>query len=330
MNSFSYGQWNPNGDNTTSGNIRATNPNNTAASNSLSWYNNIARLRVGGVGIGASNGFDFQGPGDTSLFRIMGNGNIGIGTTSPGTWKLNVKGHVNIGGDGNYRLRTRHVDGKSSTSDVIDDLYLNYNSGKNVYVGYGDNAHSNFYVFGRIRNGGADFQLGVHDGRDQGTKTSNRALVHYINDELHLNYDSDFEGGTFIGGPKVIMDNVGIGTRNPDPNYKLSVNGKVRAKEIVVEANWADYVFQENYQLPTLEEVAIFIKENYHLPDVPSQQEIEKEGVAVGDMQRIHMQKIEELTLYILQQEKRIKELEVQNAKIEALEQKLELLLERK
>ncbi|MCK8524364.1 hypothetical protein M0D21_22490 [Aquimarina sp. D1M17] len=306
---------------TANGFITALNPNNKFASVSLSWLNDIARIRVGGINDGATNGFQIQGPGDQNLFRIMGNGNIGIGTSNPGNWKLSVAGNVNIGGNGNSRLRTRHIDGKSSTSDAVDHLYLNYDIGKNVLIGYGGSKpKSNLLVYGYIRNGAADFQLGTHDGRDQGTKTGNRALVHNTSDRLHLNYAGDFEGGTYIDGPKTIFTSgiVGIGTTNPSINYKLSVNGKVRAKEIVVEAGWADYVFEDTYNLPTLEEVEKHIQEKGHLINIPSAKEVEQNGIAIGKINSKLLEKIEELTLYTIAQEKKIK---LQEERLQKLEE---------
>lgn len=104
--------------------------------------------------------------------------------------------------------------------------------------------------------------------------------------------------------------NVGIGTT--DPTYKLSVNGNIRSKEVVVESGWADYVFGEKYQLKPLSEVEKFIQENKHLPNIPSAAEIEKNGLALGEVQKKMMEKIEELTLYIIEQEKKLEELRIQ------------------
>ena len=77
--------------------------------------------------------------------------------------------------------------------------------------------------------------------------------------------------------------------------------------------NWPDYVFEEDYTLRPLSEVEAFIAANNHLPDVPSQTEIETNGAELGEMNRILLQKIEELTLYIIEQDKRIQELENKN-----------------
>lgn len=95
--------------------------------------------------------------------------------------------------------------------------------------------------------------------------------------------------------------NVGIGTSNiSSTDFKLYVNGNVRAKKLVVETGWSDYVFEPDYQLRSLTEVKEFIAQNKHLPGVPSAAEVEANGVDVGDMHRLLLEKVEELTLYIL------------------------------
>lgn len=100
------------------------------------------------------------------------------------------------------------------------------------------------------------------------------------------------------------VGNVGIGTE-AQANYKLAVNGKIHAKEVKVDLDgWADYVFTEDYRLPTLEEVERHIREKGHLVNVPSAAEVEKNGIELGQMDRMLLEKIEELTLYILQQDK--------------------------
>lgn len=94
---------------------------------------------------------------------------------------------------------------------------------------------------------------------------------------------------------------VGIGTADPDTSYKLSVNGKVRAKEIKVEAAWSDFVFAEGYELMSLASLEKFIKRNRRLPDIPSEAEVSENGVAIGEMHSKLLQKIEELTLYVIE-----------------------------
>ena len=103
--------------------------------------------------------------------------------------------------------------------------------------------------------------------------------------------------------------NVGIGTDTP--KERLSVNGTIRAKEIKVEvSDWPDYVFHHDYSLPLLTDVEKFIHEHKHLPDFPSAVIAEEEGVNLGQMNKLLLKQIEELTLHLIQMEKRLKELE--------------------
>ncbi|MGJ1421064.1 hypothetical protein ACR79T_15700 [Sphingobacterium spiritivorum] len=100
--------------------------------------------------------------------------------------------------------------------------------------------------------------------------------------------------------------NVGIGTE--DPTERLSVNGNIRAKEIKVEtANWPDYVFAEDYPLTPLPEIEAFIKANKHLPDIPWAQKITEDGLSVGEMNKLLIEKVEELTLHLIEKDKKIK-----------------------
>lgn len=107
----------------------------------------------------------------------------------------------------------------------------------------------------------------------------------------------------------VFYTNVGIGTH---PNYELDVAGTIRANEIIVNTTGADFVFADDYQLRPLSEVKTFIQENKHLPEIKSAQEMQENGVGINELQTQLLQKIEELTLYILQQEERIKALEAE------------------
>jgi hypothetical protein len=100
--------------------------------------------------------------------------------------------------------------------------------------------------------------------------------------------------------------------------YLLGVTGKMIAEDITVklQANWPDFVFAKDYQLRPLSELETYIKANQHLPGIPSECELrEKDGIAVSDMLTKQMQKIEELTLYIIELNKKVSELEAANAK---------------
>jgi len=111
--------------------------------------------------------------------------------------------------------------------------------------------------------------------------------------------------------------NVGIGTSKP--KNKLDVKGTVHAQEVKVDMdwNWPDFVFKKEYNLPTLKEVEEHIVEKGHLENIPSEEEILKNGINLGEMDSKLLQKIEELTLYIIEQNKKIS---VQEDKIKELE----------
>jgi hypothetical protein len=97
--------------------------------------------------------------------------------------------------------------------------------------------------------------------------------------------------------------NVGVGTINP--SEKLSVNGNIRAKKVIVsQTGWADYVFDSTYRLRPLDEVDNFIRSNKHLPEIISAAEAEQNGIDIGQNQVLLLKKIEELTLYIIAQDK--------------------------
>ncbi|RZJ76953.1 MAG: hypothetical protein EOO45_00280 [Flavobacterium sp.] len=119
----------------------------------------------------------------------------------------------------------------------------------------------------------------------------------------YLNPLLSIEGGS---GKTYIKGNVGIGTLNP--LEKLSVKGKIRAQEVKVDMNgWADFVFTDHYKLLSLDSLANYIQMNKHLPGIPSTAEVLQNGIALGEMNKNLLQKVEELSLYAIEQNKIIK-----------------------
>ncbi len=202
----------------------------------------------------------------------------------------------------------------ASYTEFLKDIRLNANI---TAVG-----SRNIYGFNRIQtpNGGwMDIQLAgsgstfkIHDNTNGGNWVKWTAGASYTE---------------FLKDVVISSGNLGIGTINPG-SWKLAVNGEIRAKEIKVETGWSDFVFYDNYKLPTLLEVENHIKIKGHLKDIPSAKEVEENGIYLGEMDSKLLQKIEELTLYTIQQEKKIKKQADKIEKLELLNKKfLELQL---
>jgi len=118
---------------------------------------------------------------------------------------------------------------------------------------------------------------------------------------------------TFSANLISMSDRVKIGGTFLPAGYSLSVNGKIAAEEVLVQlsGNWPDYVFKESYDLMPLDRLESYIHDNNHLPGVPAAGVIEAEGIEVGEMHKMQMEKIEELTLYIIELQKEIKALKI-------------------
>ncbi|MBS7256133.1 TMF family protein [Flavobacterium branchiicola] len=152
----------------------------------------------------------------------------------------------------------------------------------------------------QINNGGLDKHLHIQVYNGNGSQVTNDAFV--------------------ING---INGNVGIGTAKIDS--KLTVAGNIAAQEVKVTVNaGADFVFEDNYTLPSLESVAKFLKENKHLPEIASAEKMKEDGINLSEMNIKLLQKIEELTLYLIDQGKKTEELKKnianQNQRLEKLE----------
>lgn len=216
----------------------------------------------------------------TNRMVIQNNGNVGIGIAEPKE-KLHIAGPIRGDGtSGALRIRT---DMGTTEIGPTDPGYSRFNT-----------TLSAFYF---------NKKLIVESGTISST----------INTSLYFKI-----GDTSI--PMCIRTdgNVGIGTLTPQ--YKLDVKGSLHAQtvnvdsvlcaeEIIVRTDGADFVFAEDYQLRPLSEVKAFIAKNKHLPEIQSAQEMQENGVSISELQTQLLQKIEELTLYILQQEETIQEL---------------------
>lgn len=220
---------------------------------------------------------------EVPVLTIPSSGRVGIGTIAP-VEKLHVAGSVRLEGGG-VRFYTPSSDGGGTT---------------------GITANPNGWT--KIDPNGSRFIMTVN--RNDVNLARNILDIEPVDTWTHLMELHADGGGFFLG-------NVGIGTNNPG-TYKLAVEGTLGARKIkVTQAAWADFVFDSSYQLAPLYQVEKYIQQNKHLPDVPSASEVKKEGLDVGDSQALLLRKIEELTLYIIEQNKKIDQ---QNERIQKLE----------
>ena len=218
-----------------------------------------------------------------------------------------------------------------SSLNVVDELRAKsiLLTGKvNNSVGWGE---TNFNWYGHSLIFGTKPGLYAHNvieikpgGASQGELLSSFRMHHAIsetNNDLRVNIDSRTNHPTYFD-----VGNVGIGIR--DPKNKLSVNGTIWAKEVKVSlSDAADWVFEADYKLQPLAEVEAFIKRNKHLPEMPSADEFRANDMKVSEMTNKLLQKIEELTLYTIEQEKAIQAEKDNNKALEARLAKLEALL---
>lgn len=165
------------------------------------------------------------------------------------------------------------------------------------------------------------------------------AIYEYRNDESSnrmvfrmVNTDTESGGGTNSNRNEVLTlhgngsgGGISVGSSNLPLGYQLSVDGKILAEEIQIKLSqsWPDYVFAEDYQLRPLSELAEYIQKNKHLPDVPAQEEVAEQGISLGTMNVKLLQKVEELTLYLLEQNKQML---VQSERIDDLTQQVQEL----
>ncbi|MNF80203.1 hypothetical protein D3C85_742640 [compost metagenome] len=227
-----------------------------------------------------------------SALTITSDKNIGLGVISPIS-KLSIAGSLTInGGLTNTMIRP------SISSNTLPNGEIR---------GFSNGSHLADDGFLRISAGG-------------GTNLSTKSFIDLSGYSTVPDMNRNLVFGTF-GIERMRIDlygNIGIGTTVPDA--KLAVNGTIHSKEVKVDmSGWPDYVFKKEYNLPTLAEVEKHIKEKGHLENIPSEEEAIKNGINLGEMNAKLLQKIEEMTLYMIDMKK---EIERQNEEINILKTK--------
>lgn len=228
------------------------------------------RLTVRGLTSTTGKAFDVEDSSGESILTVLNNGNVGIKYPTPGV-------DLALNGRQNFYFGDETFYGTIYDSDT--NMVMN--------AGFGS------------------FLIGGLPARDLLLQTNTTGIFFSVPGKVGI-------GVTSPTAKLHVGSNVMIGSGEPAVGYLLSVNGKIMSEEVRVQldADWPDYVFEEDYPLLSINEFEKSIKENGHLPGVPSAEEMEETGLMLGDMQTIMMEKIEELSLYIIQLEKRIAELE--------------------
>lgn len=245
---------------------------------SLNETSNIRRGHIyaqngNGLILGDETGYGLRMfSGGSEILTARNNGNVGIGTTNP-------QSKLQVTGDNSIISITPNQEGQNRAINFMASTTVNAK-----YASIELNSTSGNLQF---RSGSAGSGLGF----------STSFFTDNI-ERMRINHTGQ----------------VLIGTTTPYLDYKLAVAGNVIADKVKVKKStngtWPDFVFLPTYKLPTLTEVESFVKQNSHLPEIPSAAEIEKDGQDLGEMNRLLLKKVEELTLYIISQEKRIEKLE--------------------
>ncbi|MBQ4804098.1 hypothetical protein J8L88_14645 [Aquimarina sp. MMG015] len=218
-------------------------------------------------------------------------GNVGIGTSNP-TKLLDVSGDAIIG-----KLDSRHYL-KISSSQWPEIRFQTPTSNERIRIGV---AHVDY----------SGYNLSEGDFYVYSQTINQMPFIVKKDGDVALSVDTG---------------NVGIGTYTPDA--KLAVNGNIHTKEVKVDlTGWPDYVFEDSYELPTLQQVEDHITTKGHLINIPSASQVAENGILLGEMNAKLLEKIEELTLYTIAQEKKLKEQKEKNLELEERVKKIELLL---
>ncbi|CAM1364510.1 exported hypothetical protein [Tenacibaculum sediminilitoris] len=339
-------QWNTNGNNSTTGilTMDGNSINFNTPITSGGWARgsfNVASdktTRFGGVGlygIGNTSTHYYIAHGTSPWISGLGlyiktNGNVGIGTHLPNA-TLQI-GDSQETGSPSSEIEIKRLSLAPVTHGGSDWFFTtrDNNPNANMDIGYGNNKALTLRHDGNIGIGATnpreklevDGSIIIKDGHNLSWGNKYGAGIPTIAANTTSGIHFYPNGSTLGATMKIFKDGKTQFTNN------ITVLGKIESKEIkVTNTPTADFVFEENYNLPTLTEIEKYIKEKKHLPEIASAEEMEKNGVNIGDFQIQLLQKIEELTLYTIAQEKQLK---VQEKKIKTLEEQTKEIKELK
>lgn len=299
---------------------------------------NDVNSRMGYIGFGSAgnNTFHFHNEAGGN-FHFLG-GNVGIGIGNPGFYKLAIHGTSNS--YSNIKLTN---DGNLTQGIQFGNINFNSNDGEvwnfeNGYFRIGTNNSERLRI-----SANGNVGVGTSSPSQQLQLTSNKPVIRlqhtsdgttahawleFFDSNSRMGYvgfgssgNNNFHFNNEAGGDFHFENgSIGVGTATTG-THKLAVEGTIGAREIKVESGaWSDFVFETDYELKPLKEVETFIAENKHLPEIPSEAEVLENGINLGEMDAKLLQKIEELTLYLIEQNKK---LESATEKIEVLQKEM-------
>lgn len=263
----------------------------------------------------------FQGR-NAGYFNTTGSKNVAIGglaySSKTGTGNIIIgysAGSVNTNTSPLNNVIIGHEAGKNSNGNAVGNIFLGYQAGLNELGSnkliIDNSGTATPLIYGDF----ATDKVGINSLPNTTHTLTVGGTIHstglYVNGVLVSGDLSLWERNGTNVYTQSTLDNIGIGTtlvNNPN-SYKLAVNGKIGAKEVQIEntsLTWPDFVFKTDYQLMTLAEVEAFIKTNGHLPEVPSEEQVLREGIRISELNAKLLQKIEELTLYVIELKKEV------------------------
>lgn len=272
-----------------------------------------------------------------------------------------TSGGLNAGTSGNQNTFYGHKTGNSNSSGAYNTFIgneagnANTTGSQNTLIGYyagmgittgSQNTYLGHWAGGES-NGDYNTCIGFGAGGESSSGSGNVYIGHHVgwgmenNNKLFIDNTDTFTPliwGDFAQDQLKFNGKVGIGYGFGNfpttagsvnvSNYNLFVKGGILTEEVRVnlQGDWADYVFSKDYELMPLQKIEIFIKENGHLPNMPSAKQVKEEGIELGQIAKMQQEKIEELTLHMIEQNKTI---EKQSEEIKELKELVKQLIEK-
>ena len=262
-------------------------------------YKGVYAFNAGGNYSGTSYGMHGNATGTTGT-------RIGVyGTASGGSNNLAGKfGAGNVEIDNDFRVGATSSSGRAHIRNT--NKVFGSNATALRVEGTHNGSQNTYGLLVSANNSGTGATYGVFStvNNNASTKSAYGLYTSAVNSK---------DWGLYSIGRNYISGDLRINTQDDPYNgiYALIVNGRIISEEVLIQNSnsWPDYVFDESYELMPLKQLEQSIKEHHHLPNIPPASQLEKEGVPIGEIQIKMMEKIEELTLYIIQQQKEIDEL---------------------